>query len=282
MKTFVFHQDPVAVYPETFLARRLGRDRVNSIFGGYWAFLRWLSSHYDATVVSGHWLAEKLSGFDIKRPEAVPFGIAKTEFSPALSDAEVRADLLARCGAPEDAQLLVTVSRFHPEKRLSTLLSAVERVGRERPIALVVFGGGPLEKMVRRRADRIPGVHVAGYTSNRRELAVALASADAFLHGSAAETFGLVVAEAICSGLPLVVPDVGGAADLADPTWAETYPPGDAAACAAAIDRVHARDRADLTDALARAARDRIGTMDDHFDGLFALYERLVAERRGS
>ena len=91
-----------------------------------------------------------------------------------------------------------------------------------------------------------------------------------------------MVAEAICSGLPLVVPDVGGAADLADPTWAETYPPGDAAACAAAIDRVHARDRADLTDALARAARDRIGTMDDHFDGLFALYERLVAERRGS
>ncbi|MDZ7807984.1 MAG: hypothetical protein U5K71_12835 [Gracilimonas sp.] len=31
--------------------------------------------------------------------------------------------------------------------------------------------------------------------------------ADYFVHGSAAETYGIVVAEAVCSGLPVVVPE---------------------------------------------------------------------------
>ncbi|MBW2404536.1 MAG: glycosyltransferase, partial [Deltaproteobacteria bacterium] len=60
VKTFIFHQDPVAVYPQTFLGHRLGIDRVDRMFGWYWAYLRSLSAHFDATVVSGEWLADKL------------------------------------------------------------------------------------------------------------------------------------------------------------------------------------------------------------------------------
>jgi alpha-1,6-mannosyltransferase len=98
------------------------------------------------------------------------------------------------------------------------------------------------------------------------------------LHGSSAETYGLVVAEAICSGLPIIVPNQGGAADLADPSYAETYAPGDVAECSAAIERLLSRDRNALLAGCASAAQHDIGTMDDHFDQLFELYERLVAE----
>ena len=113
---------------------------------------------------------------------------------------------------------------------------------------------------------------------DRDEIATNLASADAMLHGSAAETYGIVVAEAICSGLPIIVPNQGGAADLADPSYAETYAPGDVADCAAAIDALLARDHDALVAGCARAAHHEIGTMDDHFDQLFELYERLVEE----
>ena len=51
-----------------------------------------------------------------------------------------------------------------------------------------------------------------GEIRDRALLARYYASADVLVHGSAAETYGLVVAEAICSGLPVVVPDRGGAA----------------------------------------------------------------------
>jgi alpha-1,6-mannosyltransferase len=278
VKSFIFHQDPVAVYPQTFLGHHLGIDRVDQMFGWYWAYLRRLSARFDATVVSGEWLAEKLRRFDLGRVEAVPFGIDKAQFSPSLRDPAVRKQLLERCGVGEEASLLVNISRFHPEKRIGTLLAGFRRASATRPLGLVIYGDGPLRKWVKRNAARVPGVHLAGFVSDRAEVARSLASADAMLHGSSAETYGLVVAEAVCSGLPIIVPDQGGAADLADPSYAETYAPGDAAGCSAAIEALLSRDRTALVAGCARAARHEIGTMDDHFNQLFKLYERLVEE----
>jgi alpha-1,6-mannosyltransferase len=278
VKTFIFHQDPVAVYPQTLLGRRFGNDAVDRMFGWYWAYLRSLSARFDATVVSGDWLAHKLRRFHLRRPEAVPFGIDKSTFSPSLRDPSIRREMLERCGLGEDAALLVTISRFHPEKRLGTLMNGFRRAAASRPMGLVIFGDGPLRAWVERSAARIPGVHLAGFVDNPREIATALASADAMLHASAAETYGLVVAEAICSGLPIIVPNQGGAADLADPSYAETYEPGDAVDCARAIEALLARDREELGRACAAAAEHEIGTMEGHFQQLFALYERLIEE----
>lgn len=278
VKTFVFHQDPVAVYPQTFLGHRLGIDRVDRMFGWYWAYLRSLSAHFDATVVSGEWLAEKLRRFGLRHAEAVPFGIDKARFSPSRRDPAVRKRMLERCGVGEEASLLVTISRFHPEKRLGTLLAAFRRASETRPMGLVIYGDGPLRNWIKRNAARVPGVHLAGFVTDREEVATSLASADAMLHGSAAETYGLVIAEALCSGLPIIVPNQGGAADLADPSYAETYAPGDVADCTAAIEALLHRDRAALVAGCARAAQHEIGTMDDHFQQLFELYERLIEE----
>jgi alpha-1,6-mannosyltransferase len=186
--------------------------------------------------------------------------------------------MLELCGLGEEASLLVTISRFHPEKRLGTLLAAFRRVSATRPMGLVIYGDGPLRGWIKRRAARVPGVHVAGFVTDREEIATSLASADAMLHGSAAETYGLVVAEAICSGLPIIVPNQGGAADLADPSYAETYAPGNVADCSAAIETLLDRDHDALVAGCARAAQHQIGTMDDHFRQLFGLYERLLGE----
>ena len=279
-RTFIFHSDPVTVYPQTFFSRALDASTVDGLFDWYWTYLRRLSRRYDATVVSGHWLARKLDGFGLAKPVAVPFGIDKEQFSPERADPQVKAQILESCGVGPDAKLLVTISRFHPEKRLGTLFKAFGRASEKQEMALVVFGGGPLDSWVQKRAKKVPGIRLAGYTKNRDELAAILSSADAMLHGSAAETYGLVVAEAICSGLPIIVPDVGGAADLAGDGYAETYTPGDVQGCEAAILRMLARPRADLQAACAEVAASGIGTMDDHFQQLFDLYVSIVEESR--
>lgn len=143
-------------------------------------------------------------------------------------------------------------------------------------MGFVLFGDGPQRKSIEAHAAKIPGVHLAGFVTDRELIASTLASCDGFLHGSAAETYGLVVAEAMCSGLPLVVPDQGGAADLVDDSFAETYPAGDADACARAMVKLLSRPRDLLKAAVLAAANEEVGTMADHFSSLFDVYGRLT------
>jgi alpha-1,6-mannosyltransferase len=272
LKALIFHQDPVAVYPHTFLDGVLSSERIDRLCEPYWGYLRRLAREYDVTVTAGAWLAERLrtNGIDNARP--VFFGSDTAAFSPALRDLTLRAELLARTGTSADGQLLVTVSRHHPEKRLHTLCEAMRIVRERRDVGLVIFGDGPFRWLVERWAKQAGGVHVAGFTSNREELARSLASADALLHGSAAETYGISVAEALSSGLPVIVPDRGGAAELADSSCAELYPPGDALACAHAIERLLDRPRAELSAAARQHAARAVRDLDQHFVDLFALY----------
>lgn len=278
-KALIFHQDPIAVYPETLLDRYVERQRINQLFGWYWRYLRTLAKRFDSTVVSGNWLAEKLHAHSIPNAHAVPFGIDKAQFSPTMSDSAVRTRLQEACGVSADAPIFVTVSRFHPEKRLSMLLKAFQKVRETHEVGWVIYGHGPQRESFDRAAKDIPGVHVAGFTSSREELAIALASCDAMLHGSAAETFGLVVAEGICSGLPVIAPDIGGAADLVEPDWGMHYQTGNVEDCARAMRTFLDAGKAAFVDGVNHAASERVQTEKQHFDRLFAYYDQLRNSR---
>lgn len=272
-RAFVFHQDFVAGYPQTLLGGLMAPEAVDRLFEPYWARLRRLSAAYDVTVAASAWLAQRLEAFGVCRPTAVPFGIEAGRFSPANSDPELRRRMLLACGAPEDASLVLAVGRLHPEKRPRTLIEGFARARSmsARPLALAVIGDGPLRRQVERLAQAAGGVHVAGAIADRELLARLYASADALIHGSAAETFGLVVAEAIASGLPVAAPDAGGAAELARLGRSRTYPAGDADALAEALLQLLAAPRA--------AAPAPVATSDQHFEALFRLYQGLVDAR---
>ncbi len=269
-RALVFHQDFVAGYPMTALDGVMSPAAIDGLFAPWWAWLRRLSARYDVTVAGGEWLARRLAGFGVKAPVAVPFGIETGVFSPGLRDEALRRDLLARCGVRPTGRLLLTVGRFHPEKRQRVIIEGFARARATRPdLGLVVIGDGLARRAVERAAARAgTGVVLTGALADRADLARHYASADALVHGSAAETYGLVVAEAIASGLPVVVPERGGAADLAARGRSKVYATGDAAACAAAILAV-------LDDGGDPPTRPPPGTAEAHFEALFGLYEGL-------
>jgi len=278
-KALVVHQDPVAVYPQTFFSPVLSERRVDQICFWFWSYMRKLSHHYDATMVSGEWLAARLEKFGLRRPIPAPFGVDKSQFSPANRRRDVRKEMLAACGVTnEDAPLFIAISRHHPEKRLGIVIDAFTKFAAARSAGLYIIGDGPTRKWVEKKARQHPSIFIAGHVSDRNDLSHRIASADYMVHGGAAETFGLVVAEALNSGLPLVTPHIGGAADLTHPTYGETYRAGDAAALEEALYRIVARDRNELTIA-ARAGSRRIGTPGDHFETLFSTYQSLASQK---
>ena len=187
--------------------------------------------------------------------------------------------MLATCGLDADAKLLIAVGRHHPEKRLRTIIQAVSKAQKQRKIGLYIAGDGFLRASVERWALNAQNVYVAGQINDADQLATVMASADALIHGSAAETFGLVLAEALCSGTPLIVPDAGASATFAGPGYAETYRTGDAVDAAGAILRLLAGDRADQVPRRAGGGRRPGLQCRTAFRKLFEIYERIVAER---
>ena len=284
LKVLVMHADPVAVYAHTFLDRWLARPQIDRLFGWFWHYLRRLNAPYHVTVVAGEWLARRFEGFGLKGLAAVPFGIDRHLFHDGLRDKALRAEMLRACGLSESAPLLLAIGRHHPEKRLPTLIAAVDRANDGRsgvePFGLYLVGDGLARAAVERAASRAPHVHVAGHVDDRAHVARLMASTDALIHGSGCETFGLAVAETLCCATPVIVPDTGGAFDFAGPDYAEVYALGDPHAAADAIIRLFARDRDRLSAAARHAAETRIGSADAHFDRLFALYAQQLRQAR--
>lgn len=278
-RVMVFHTDPVAVWVQTLLSPKLGFGSVDRLMMPAWQALRRMSARFDGTVVSGLWLARRLLAQGFRRPLVVPFGVDKARFAASSRDDDMRAQMLASCGLGPDAALVAVVGRLDPEKRIGTLIRAFDRARKRRPMGMVIFGRGALSPVYTAMAKRVPGVQMAGFVDTPERMATALASADALLHGGAAETYGMAVAESICAGVPVVVPDVGGAAALYGAPWAERYRAGDPDAAAAALLRLLDRDPVALRRACAGKAT-TIPSLEQHFANLFEVYAALCAEGR--
>ncbi|MFQ5347013.1 MAG: glycosyltransferase [Rhodothalassiaceae bacterium] len=272
------HSDPIASYLEPLLARwpdGWGGERIRE---AGWSWLRRLAARFDGTIVAADWLADRLAAHGLKAPAVIPLGVETGLFRPALRSETLRRTLLGACGIDHaEARLLLVVGRLHPEKRVGLLLDAFARLRDRLPVGLCIIGDGPLAGKIARRAASEQGVHFAGPVRDRTTLARVMASADLLLHGCASETFGLVIGEALSSGLPVIVPDRGGAAAYAREAVAEVYRSGEVTDCVRAVSRMLARLSPDLRAQCARAARASLIPPMAHFERLFEHYRRLAA-----
>ncbi|HEX7476823.1 MAG TPA: glycosyltransferase [Polyangiales bacterium] len=277
IRTFVWHADFIDTYLRTMLERGLPTRAIDGLLEPLWASVRRIAGGCDATIVAARWQVDKLRHHGVPNVVHVPFGVDREQFSTAARDASERAKWLV--GAAPNAKLLVGIGRFAVEKRWDVVLDAFEELRRTHAAVLVLYGDGPDRARLEQRCVGRTDVHFPGFVSDRARLATGLASADLLVHGCPFETFGLGVAEAMSTGLPAVVPDAGGAAELVDESCGEHYRAGDAHACAAAIVRALARDPANLREGALRAMAQRVPTVRGHFEQLFALYAELLARR---
>ena len=190
--------------------------------------------------------------------------------------------------SPLRVGLVATFGRWkgHP-----TFIDALARLSPALRVQGVIVGGpvyrtedsqfspDELRQYARQRgvADRLT------FTGFQRDVETVLRSLDVVVHASTEpEPFGLVIAEAMACGRPVVVADAGGARELVTPgVDAALHRPGDAASLASCIEEL-ATD-ADLRQRLGAEAR---RTAVRRFDRarlaaeIIPVYERVVPWRR--
>lgn len=273
-RSLVMHADPLSAYAYRWFGRVASVATIDRGFDRFWRHLRQLDSEMDAVLCASGELAGRLVAGGLSRVITLPMGVEPGIFSPHHRDAALREHILARCDLPPSATLLLGVGRFSAEKRWGMVIDAATAAGNVAPIGLVLVGDGRGRRSLTTRADS-PHVIVDDPIHDRRQLATLMASADALVHGCEAETFCMVAAEAAASGLPIIAPDRGGAAD-------HVRLPGR---------HYRATDSGSLRDVMvefagARAERSTLGsslrtrTMDEHFAELFTLYAGLGSPAR--
>ena len=242
IRTFVWHSDFIDTY-----------ERVLHVPIPLWGWVRRIARACDAVFCSSTWQTRKLARHGVTA-EHLPFGVDKEVFRP-------------RERRPHEKPMLVAVGRLAIEKRFDVVVDAM---GRLPDATLVIYGDGPERARLEKRAPK--NVQFAGFLKDKDALAEAIADADALVHGCPHETFGIAIAETIACGTPVVVPDEGGAAELAAPAFSEAYRAGDAEGCAAAVKRLLARDVRGATIAAASS----ILSTREHVEKLVARYEALL------
>ncbi|MEA1083291.1 glycosyltransferase [Sphingomonas sp. CD22] len=280
LRSYFMHNDNLEAYPKRWFKPVASAPRIERAFSWYDRYLNHCLDQYDTVVTNGPSLTKQLAARGIRVDATMPLGIERAHFSPDLRDETLRAALLRQCGLPPEAQLLLGVGRHHPEKRWPTVIDAVQRIGTQAPVGLVILGQGMDTKTLERHIGANPHIRLFRPVYDRRRLATIMASADIYIHGCGTETFGLVPAEALASGTPLIVPDGGGTAEIADPLFAEVYAQRDAHSCADAIQRMLARDRAIVRRA-ARVASAKVRNDEEHAADLVAHYAAAIAARDG-
>lgn len=136
---------------------------------------------------------------------------------------------------------LVFVGRLEERKGFPVAVKAFARLAASHPdVRLVVIGDGSQRDAI----DLLPPearsrVVMLGRVDDAR-LASCLRAADIYLGPAlGGESFGIVLAEAMAAGLPIVASDISGYRDVArDGREALLVPPGDPAALAAAVERL--------------------------------------------
>jgi glycosyltransferase involved in cell wall biosynthesis len=193
---------------------------------------------------------QDLMGLGVRDVEVWGRGVDAELFHPGRRSQAMRAALGMGSGFT-----FLYVGRLAAEKRAEQIIHAFRLASESLPrgvIHLIMAGTGPCESELRAAAPS--GVTFLGFLDRRSRLPDLYANCDAFVFASVTETLGLVVLEAMASGLPVIAAPAGGVRDhLRDGTNGLAYAEGDAGAMAAAMVRL-AEDWG-LAQRLSRGAR---------------------------
>ena len=194
------------------------------------------------------------------------------------------ADFLPARGLPKEPGRILFIGRAEPRKGLDVLLHAFAIVRREMPEASLALAGARWDKVIDMAPRSNTGLHwplagvdALGWVDHEEKIAEMAAAEVLCVPSVEGESFGIVLAEGMAAGLPVVASDLPGyRAVLGDGEHGVLVPPRDPEALAGALLRVLAS--ADWRARLAEQAAIAVEELDwEHItDRVLETYEEAL------
>jgi 1,2-diacylglycerol 3-alpha-glucosyltransferase len=161
-----------------------------------------------STGVMERWLRE--------RGVTSPIQIVRPPITLHPAPAGSRERIRRRLGLREDEPAALCASRLSLEKSVDFLIRSVARLPKDLAMKVILVGSGPQEAQLRLEAEQLglsDRMVFAGEVPHN-QMGQWYAAADFFLFPSANDTLGLVLIEAMASGLPCVAIDRNGPTEV--------------------------------------------------------------------
>ena len=224
----IYHTD----FPQ--YARFLSEDDP-LVEGIAWNYMHWFYSQMDRVYVNSESYLNRWVERGIPREKLgiLPRGLETELFSTKHR----KEDFWKRRGAT--GKVALYVGRISKEKELDFLARVAGKIPKSAGVTFAFVGEGPFLEELKRKVPQ--GIFTG--VLHGEELSQAYASADLFVFPSTTDTYGNVVVEAMASGLPVVVSNQGGPAELLrDSMDGERVVTGDLTSWVASIQRLIAQE----------------------------------------
>ncbi|KAH9672805.1 Sulfoquinovosyl transferase SQD2 [Citrus sinensis] len=224
-----------------------------------WLVIKFLHRAADLTLVPSVAIGKDLEAARVTAANKIRIwkkGVDSESFHPRFRSSEMRWRLSN--GEP-DKPLIVHVGRLGVEKSLDFLKRVMDRL----PGARIAFiGDGPYREELEKMFTGMPAVFTGMLLGE--ELSQAYASGDVFVMPSESETLGLVVLEAMSSGIPVVGVRAGGIPDIIpedqDGKIGYLFNPGDLDDCLSKLEPLLYNQ--ELRETMGQAARQEMEKYD--------------------
>jgi len=157
----------------------------------------------DYVIAPSEEIKKELLSYGVRRSVvAIPSGVDLGRFST-----KKKGYLRSRLKIPKDLKILLYVGRLGKEKSVDLLIEAFSQVRNTREeVVLVLVGAGTEELHLKRLAKKNKLESSVFFTGpiTREDIQDVYSDADIFLFASTSETQGMVVFEALASGLPVI------------------------------------------------------------------------------
>jgi glycosyltransferase involved in cell wall biosynthesis len=209
-----------------------------------------------------------------------PRGVDSVHFTPDRTSDDIRREMLAASGVPEDAVILLYAGRLSPEKNIGLLVDLMKILANDgdQDYRLLVAGDGPQSNWLKQQGEKYAAGKIVHLGHLEKEtLADYYANADVFVHPNPKEPFGIAPLEAMASGVATIAPNAGGILSYAtnENAWL-VEPTGErfAEAIREVVENSSLRE-SKIEKALETA---RANTREASTDRLFATYDKIYED----